>query len=178
MGKSTGIPDYETWLAEQDQWEANTAASLGMTVEERQYLGLCANAAGDDDGIAIQLAVDPILQSIAAEDMGAPKEDRDPAAWRRRAIAAHHADMAKRTRPPAKTPPRKPTTGTRARGARREHQTRTAKTSGSQDPGDPDPDPDPDELDPIQRRVDELLAVAPPFSPGQARLLTQLLGGA
>lgn len=163
----SGLDDFDpaACLAELADQDREFYGILGLSPEEGQYLGMCANLAGDDEEWSIALAVDPTLKAITAEESGAPEEDRDPATWRRRAVAAHGAKL------PAPRP-----SAPRTKGTRRQHRARSGKSTAGRDDGDDGPGEPP--ADPVQAAIDRIVAAAPPLSPGQVRRLSTLLGSA
>jgi hypothetical protein len=106
-----------------------------------------------------------IVYHLLAVRYGSQKAQRAARDWRERVSAWPRRRLSSKD-----ARQRRPVT-TRPKGARREHQAHAAKTSGSQDPGDPDPDPDP-----TAAAAERLVAEWPSLDAGQRDQLAQLLG--
>jgi chromosome segregation ATPase len=192
--QDTGIPDWGTW--QRDQYAANPGfVALSFDEQRNLYaaeletqlrkLGEKQTAMSEHmtDLAKFKADADKLRKGLDDRMVTPQEADKRLTRMKRRLtrsserLAARINTAERRQVRTSQNAPRQTRTSTRPKGAR-EHQARGAKTSGGQSPGkDGDPDPDLDELDPVQRRIRELVHQAPSFSPGQAARLAQLLGG-
>lgn len=159
---------------------AEDAIAAGDAAAARRALDAYAQAA--DQLQRVRAAQDDLAARDRARLRARIVAGGSPALTQGRAELARHRGrigydemMREVIRPAAKTiSERSKTTPKRtAPRARTQRPARRGTAKTAQDPGDSgDPDPDP-----IERRVQELVDLAPPLSAAQGRRLAQLLGG-